>query len=76
MKHSSLIHTLKYQGIMSEQERIEFSDRITEGILRAQRKLFERKEKLGEPVVVADADGRPIHISGEEALRRMDEKNS
>lgn len=61
---------------MSEQERIEFSDRITEGILRAQRKLFERKAKLGEPGVVADADGRPIHISGEEALRRMDEKNS
>ena len=59
---------------MSEQERIEFSDRITAGILKAQRKLFERKAKLGEPVVVADADGRPIHISAEEALRRMDER--
>ena len=60
---------------MSEQERIEFGNKIIAGIREAQRKLFERKAKLGEPVV-ADADGRPIHISGEEALRRMDEKNS
>ena len=61
---------------MSEQERIEFGNKIIAGIREAQRKLFERKAKLGEPVVVADADGRPIYISGEEALRRMDEKNS
>lgn len=56
---------------MSEQEKINLSDRITEGIRTAQRKLFERKAKLGETVVVANADGQPITISAEEALRRL-----
>ncbi|MDE5902127.1 MAG: hypothetical protein K2H21_02800 [Muribaculaceae bacterium] len=44
---------------------------IGEGILKAQRKLYERSAKLGEQVVVADENGQPIYISGEEALQRM-----
>lgn len=58
---------------MSEQEKLEFGDRIVAGIRQAQRALFERKAKLGEPVVVADEHGLPIYITGEEALRRLDE---
>ena len=58
---------------MSEEERIALSDKITAGIRQAQRALFERKAKLGEPVVVADEHGLPIYITGEEALRRLDE---
>lgn len=61
---------------MSEQDRIEFSDKITEGIRNAQRKLFERKAKLGENVVVADSDGMPLIITAEEALRRMSSPNN
>ena len=61
------------QRIMSEQEKLEFGDRIVAGIRQAQRALFERKAKLGEPVVVADEHGLPIYITGEEALRRLDE---
>lgn len=57
---------------MSEQERITLSDRITQGIRDAQKTLFERKARLGETVVVADAEGRPVTITAEEALRRMD----
>lgn len=57
---------------MSEQDRINLSDKITAGIHKAQRALFERKAKLGEKVVVADNNGQPIYISAEEALRRMD----
>lgn len=55
---------------MSEQDKIDLSDKIIAGIHEAQRRLFERKAKLGETVIVADANGRPIEISAEEALRR------
>lgn len=61
---------------MSEQYRIELSDKITEGIRNAQRELFERKAKLGEDVVVADSDGMPLIITAEEALRRMSSRNN
>lgn len=30
--------------------------------------MLERKAKLGEKVVIADAEGRPIEVSAEEAL--------
>ena len=33
------------------------------------KKMIERKAKLGESVVIADADGNPIEISAEEALK-------
>ena len=56
---------------MSEEEKIDLADRIFEGIKESQRRLFERKAKLGETVVVADAEGMPIIISAEEALQRL-----
>lgn len=43
--------------------------RISEGIQTAQRRLYERKAKLGEKVIVADKHGSPIEITAEEALR-------
>lgn len=58
---------------MSEQEKIELFKQIGEGIREAQRRLYVRKMKLGEPVVVADSNGKPIQISAEEALRRMND---
>lgn len=56
---------------MSEQEEINLFDRIYNGIVFAQKRMLERKAKLGEPVIVADADGNPVEISAEEALRRF-----
>lgn len=56
---------------MSEQEEIRLFARIRENIRETQKKLYERKAKLGEYVVVADADGQPVRISAEEALRRL-----
>ena len=56
---------------MSEQDKITLSDKITEGIHKAQKELFERKAKLGETVVVADVNGQPITITAEEALSRL-----
>ena len=54
---------------MSEKEEIKLFERIREGISNAQKKMIERKAKLGESVVIADADGNPIEISAEEALK-------
>lgn len=58
---------------MSEQEKINLSKRLEEGILEAHRRLFERKAKLGEPIVVADDNGLPGLITGDEVLRRFHE---
>lgn len=60
---------------MSEKEEIKLFESIRQGILKAQRELYERKAKLGETVVVADKDGMPVHITGEEALRLMNQSH-
>ena len=54
---------------MSEQDKINLSDKITEGIRKAQRKLFERKARLGENVVIADENGKPIIVKAEDMLK-------
>ena len=54
---------------MSEKEEIKLFERIRESISNAQKKMIEHKAKLGESVVIADADGNPIEISAEEALK-------
>lgn len=55
---------------MSDQDKINLSDRITEGIRKAQRELFERKAKLGESIVIADENGQPVIIKAEDYLKR------
>lgn len=55
---------------MSDQDKINLSDRITEGIRKAQRELFERKAKLGESIVIADANGQPVIVKAEDYLKR------
>lgn len=55
---------------MSDQDKINLSDRITEGIRKAQRELFERKAKLGESIVIADDNGQPIIVKAEDYLKR------
>lgn len=55
---------------MSEQEEIKLFERIRENIQQAQKKLFERKAKLGENVVIADKNGQPITIPAEDFLKR------
>ena len=56
---------------MSEQEEIKLFKNINDGIIEAQRRLFERKAKLGENVIVADANGMPVEITAKEALKRI-----
>lgn len=59
---------------MSEQEEIKLFDRIRESISEAQRKMVERKAKLGETVVIADSAGQPIEIAATEALKLYTKK--
>lgn len=56
---------------MSEQEEIELFERIVENIRQAQRKLFERKAKLGEDIVIADENGQPLVIKAEDYLKQI-----
>ena len=57
---------------MTEQEGIELYERIRENIRQAQRKLFERKAKLGENIVIADESGQPLVIKAEDYLKQID----
>lgn len=56
---------------MSEDKRLDLFKSIKNGLTKSTRQMLERKIKLGEQVVVADANGMPITISAEEALRRL-----
>lgn len=55
---------------MSEQEEIKLFERIRENIQLTQKKLFERKAKLGENIVIADENGQPITMRAEDFLKR------
>lgn len=54
---------------MSEQELKKLYQRISDAMKRSTKSLLERKAKLGETVVIADADGNPIEIAASEALK-------
>lgn len=56
---------------MSENEKIELSKKILAGIRKAQLKLFERKAKLGESVVIGDENGLPQSVSASEILKQF-----
>lgn len=53
---------------MSESEEIKLYERINDGIVLAQKRLYERKMKLGQPVVIADSAGRPQLVEAAIAL--------
>lgn len=54
---------------MSEQEITNLYTKLSEAMKRSTKTMLERKAKLGETVVVADSEGKPIEVSAEEALR-------
>lgn len=54
---------------MSEEEMIELSNRLNEGLKESFRKMLELKKKLGQSLVICDKDGNPITITAEEAER-------
>lgn len=43
--------------------------RLGDAMMRSTKAMLERKAKLGETVVIADASGQPIEIAAAEALK-------
>lgn len=60
---------------MSEQERIELYNRLGEALRQTTKNLLERKAKLGETVVIADANGQPLVVPAAEALKLYTRSN-
>ncbi len=60
---------------MSEQEKITLYSRIREAMKRSTLQMLERKAKLGEKVVIADANGKPIEVDAAEALKLYESQN-
>ncbi len=58
---------------MSEQDEIELYRRIRDCIRLAQRRMLERKAKLGEPVIIANRYGMPKEVSAKVALKRYNQ---
>lgn len=56
---------------MSEYEEMMLFEKISEGIKEAQRRLFKRKAKLGENVIIADAEGCPIEVPASDLLHKI-----
>lgn len=54
---------------MSEQEIKNLYTKLGETMKRSTKTMLERKAKLGETVVIADSEGKPLEVSAEEALR-------
>lgn len=54
---------------MSEQEKINLYSHLRDAMKRSTKTMLERKAKLGETVIIADAEGNPIELSADEALR-------
>ncbi len=54
---------------MSEQERINLYQRLSDAMKCSTKTMLERKVKLGESVVIADNDGNPIVVTADKALQ-------
>lgn len=66
---------------MSEQEKIELHKRIYEGLKKSFEDLLRRKAALGQDMVFADENGKPLIVSARQALadyeaRKAAEDNS
>lgn len=54
---------------MSEQEKINLYQRLSDAMRRSTKAMLERKAKLGENVVIADNNGEPMVIPADKALQ-------
>lgn len=61
---------------MSEEERIELSKRLEEGLKISFERMLRRKQLLGESIVTSDGNGNPITISADEAWELYRRKQS
>lgn len=54
---------------MSENEIIELSNKLNKALKESYYKMIDLKKKLGQTVIIADKNGKPIEVSAEEAER-------
>ncbi len=52
---------------MSEQEQIAFSEKLNKALKESYYKMIDLKKKLGQTVIIADKNGKPIEVTAEEA---------
>ncbi len=52
---------------MSEQEQIALSEKLNKALKDSYYKMIDLKKKLGQTVIIADKNGKPIEVSAEEA---------
>ena len=60
---------------MSEQEMLIMHKNLLRSMAQSTMRMVERKIKLGEPVVIADANGQPIKVSAEEAMKMFQSRH-
>ncbi len=61
---------------MSEQEKIEFAQKVTEGLQQGFENLLRRKAALDQEVVFANEHGQPIVIPAKVALENYLKKKT
>ena len=54
---------------MSEKEKIDFREKLDKALKESFFKMIDLKKKLGQTVIIADKNGKPIEVSAEEAER-------
>ena len=54
---------------MSEKEKIEFREKLNKALKESFFKMIDLKKKLGQTVLIADKNWKPIEVSAEEAER-------
>ena len=54
---------------MSENEKIELSEKLNTALKESYHKMIDLKKKLGQTVIISDKNGHPIEVSAEEAER-------
>ncbi|MDE6017483.1 MAG: hypothetical protein K2G85_01570 [Muribaculaceae bacterium] len=54
---------------MSEKEKIDFREKLDKALKESFFKMIDLKKKLGQTVIIADENGKPIEVSAEEAER-------
>jgi ribosomal protein L7Ae-like RNA K-turn-binding protein len=53
---------------MSEQERLELSQKLDKGLKEAYESMLRKKALLDETVIITDDAGNPIEVSAKEVL--------
>ena len=54
---------------MSKEEQLEMREILNKALKESYHKMIDLKKKLGQTVIIADGNGKPLEVSAEEAER-------